>query len=121
MQATICEVRTMNRALQQHKADFFKSMASPMRLAMLEMLAEKESTVKVLADAVGLDVSTASRHLSQLRAAGVIDATHEGATLVYRLADDRVAELLRVARAIIAKRLHMNSELLADLGSPAGE
>ena len=107
----------MNRALQQHKADFFKSMASPMRLAMLEMLAERESSVTQLAEAVGLAISTASRHLSQLRAAGVIDATHRGATLVYGLADERVAELLKTARAIIAKRLQTTTELLADLGA----
>ncbi len=106
----------MKRALQQHKADFFKSMARPMRLAMLEMLAEKEATVTQLAEAVGLDVSTASRHLSQPRAAGVVEATPQGATLVYRLADERVGELLQLARAIIAKRLQTTSDLLADLG-----
>ncbi len=106
----------MNRALQQHKADFFKSMASPMRLAMLELLADNESSVTRLAEAVGLDTSTASRHLSQLRAAGVVDATHRGASLVYRLSDERVGELLKLARSIIAKRLQTTSELLADLG-----
>ena len=106
----------MNRALQQHKADFFKSMASPMRLAMLEMLAERDASVTQLAEAVGLDVSTVSRHLSQLRAAGVVEATPQGATLVYRLPDERVGELLQLAREIIAKRLQTTSDLLADLG-----
>lgn len=106
----------MNQILQQHKADFFKAMSGPMRLAMLEMLAEKEYSVTQLAECVGLDVSTASRHLSQLRAAGVVEATRQGATLVYRLSDERVGELLRLARSIIATQLHAASEMLADLG-----
>jgi DNA-binding transcriptional ArsR family regulator len=106
----------MNRVLQQHKADFFKAMSSPMRLAMLELLAENDSSVTQLAERVGLDTSTASRHLSQLRAAGVIEATRQGTTLVYRLADERVGELLRLARSIIARRLQVTSEMLADLG-----
>ena len=107
----------MNRVLQQHKADFFKAMSSPMRLAMLEALAEKEFTVTQLAERVGLDVSTASRHLSQLRAAGVVRATRSGSTLVYQLADERVGELLGLARSIIATQLHATSEMLADLGA----
>jgi hypothetical protein len=50
------------------------------------------------------------------RAAGVVEATPQGATLLYRLADERVGELLQLARAIIAKRLQTTSDLLADLG-----
>lgn len=106
----------MNHVLQQHKADFFKAMSSPMRLAMLEILATEESSVTQLAERVGLDTSTASRHLSQLRAAAVVEATRQGATLMYRLSDQRVGELLRLARSIIATQLHATSEMLADLG-----
>jgi ArsR family transcriptional regulator len=106
----------MNLALQQHKADFFKAMSGPKRLAMLEMLAEKEFSVTQLAERVDLDTSTASRHLSQLRVAGVVEATRVGPTLVYRLADERVGELLALARSIVTAQLQATSEMLADLG-----
>lgn len=105
----------MNQVLQQHKADFFKAMAGPNRLSMLELLAEKEYSVTQLAEQIGLDTSTASRHLSQLRAAGVIEATRVGSTLVYRLSDERVGELLGLARAIIATKLQATSDMLAEL------
>jgi len=105
----------MNHVLQQHKADFFKAMSSPMRLAMLEILAKEDSSVTQLAERVGLDTSTASRHLSQLRTAGVVEATRQGTTLMYRLSDERVGELLAIARSIIATQLHATSEMLADL------
>jgi ArsR family transcriptional regulator, arsenate/arsenite/antimonite-responsive transcriptional repressor len=105
----------MNHVLQQHKADFFKAMSSPMRLSMLEILDKEDSSVTQLAERVGLDISTTSRHLSQLRAAGVVEASRQGTTLMYRLSDERVGELLRLARSIIATRLHATSEMLADL------
>lgn len=105
----------MNSLLQQYKADFFKSMASPMRLSMLEILAEESLSVARISERIGLDASTASRHLSQLRASGVVEAKREGSTLVYRLSDERVGELLALARAIIATRLRTTSELLTDL------
>ncbi len=105
----------MNRILQQHKADFFKAMSSPMRLAMLEILATGDASVTQLAERVSLDTSTASRHLSQLRTAGVVEATRQGATLMYRLSDPRVGELLVLARSIIATQLHATTEMLADL------
>lgn len=106
----------MNLVLQQHKADLFKAMSGPMRLAMLEMLTERDYSVTQLAECVGLDTSTASRHLSQLRSAGIVEATRIGPTLVYRLTDERVGELLRIARSIVATKLQATSEMLADLG-----
>jgi len=105
----------MNQLLQQHKADLFKAMASPMRLQMLEVLTGEDCSVTELANRIGLDTSTASRHLSQLRAAGVVEASRQGVALIYRLSDPRVAELLSVGRSIVATRLQESSNLLADL------
>jgi DNA-binding transcriptional ArsR family regulator len=90
-------------------------MSSSMRLLMLEILAEDDLSVTHIAERVGLDASTASRHLSQLRAAGVVEAKREGATLIYRLPDARVGELLGPARSIIATQLRTTSELLTNL------
>ena len=104
----------MNHLLLQHKADFFKSMASPVRLRLLEILAGADSSVGELAAQVGVNPSTASRHLSQLKAAGVIESNRQGPALVYRLSDERVGELLTVARSIIATRIQKTSALLTE-------
>lgn len=108
----------MESDLQRYKADFFKAMAHPQRLALLERLVSGPGTVTELAESVGLDVPNASRHLAQLKQAGVVDAKREGQTISYRLSSPQVAELLRVSRAILKERLDSTGAMLADLGEP---
>lgn len=105
----------METDLQRYKADFFKAMAHPQRLALLERLVEGPGTVSELAEQVGLEVPAASRHLAQLKQAGVLDSWREGSTTNYRLSTPLVGELLRVSRAILQERLNNAEAMLADL------
>lgn len=68
------------------RAKVFKALAHPVRLRLIDEIDRHgERCVCELTTAVGLDMSTVSRHLSQLREAGILTHEKRGTTIVYRL------------------------------------
>lgn len=64
----------------------FKALGHPARVAMIRELAKGERCVCELVAAAGLGWSSVSRHLSVLRAAGVVEDEKRGLQIFYRLA-----------------------------------
>jgi ArsR family transcriptional regulator len=62
-----------------------KALAHPTRLFIVDQLAERERCVQELAEMVEADVSTVSRHLSQLRSVGIIADEKRGTQVFYSL------------------------------------
>ena len=67
------------------RASVFKALAHPSRLFIVEQLAQQERCVCELTEMIGADMSTVSKHLSVLRAAGVIQDDKRGLQVYYRL------------------------------------
>lgn len=86
----------------QVRARFFRGLADPARVAILDALREGERTVGAVADGAGLTVSNASRHLTCLRECGLVEARQEWRHVYYRLAKD-VDDLLEVSEAFIQR------------------
>jgi DNA-binding transcriptional ArsR family regulator len=97
------------------KADFFRVLGHPVRVRLLQLLREGELTVGALQDALELDSSGASQHLSVLRKQGLLDSRKEGTSVYYRVKDPRTLELLELANGIISATLEENQALLDDL------
>jgi len=72
-----------------------KALAHPSRLLITEALLHGERCVAELRDLVGDDVSTVSKHLSLLRAAGVLVSEKRGLNVYYRLGCDCFGDFLR--------------------------
>jgi ArsR family transcriptional regulator len=72
--------------LCRQRAPVFKALGHPARLQIVERLAGGERCVCELVEAVGFGWSTVSRHLSVLKAAGVIEDEKRGLQVYYRLA-----------------------------------
>jgi DNA-binding transcriptional ArsR family regulator len=62
-----------------------KALAHPARLQMVDELSRGERCVCELAKVTGLDLSTASRHLAELKRAGIVTCRKEGTWLHCRL------------------------------------
>ncbi len=67
------------------RADVFKALGHPSRLLMVEQLMQSERCVCELTELVGSDMSTVSKHLSVLKAAGVVQDERRGSQVWYRL------------------------------------
>jgi len=97
------------------KAQFFRTLGHPARVRILQLLREGEMSVGALQAALDLDSSGTSQQLAALRRQGLVVSRREGTSVLYRLKDPRVLELLALTRAILAENLQENRALLADL------
>lgn len=94
------------------KADFFKTLAHPARIRVLELLSEREHAVSEMLPEVGIEPANLSQQLSILRRAGLIAGTREGLSVSYTLTSPKVADLLVVAREILTGVVANQVELL---------
>src|SRR5262245_50159288 len=101
--------------LQAFKARFFKALAHPIRIRLIELLVQRNRTVQELQAALTLDQSTVSQHLAVLRANQVVTARKEGVTVRYALRDPLVGDLLKVARRIFGNQLVGTQDMLRAL------
>ncbi len=83
------------------RAHMFKAMAHPVRVFMLEKLRDRPWCVCELAEEVGVDKSVASKHLSQLKDAGLIDDEKRGTLVEYRLTAPCVLNLAACAEGAV--------------------
>jgi rhodanese-related sulfurtransferase/DNA-binding transcriptional ArsR family regulator len=97
--------RSFKNGLYQQFARMGKALASPHRIEMMELLAQRERTVESLGDELGLTMGNASAHLQVLREARLVEARKEGLFVHYRIADDVVLQLLESLRRTAETRL----------------
>ena len=94
-------------------AQVAKALSHPNKLELLELLAQGERSVEVLANVAGLSVANTSRHLQQLRRAGLISSRKEGLYVFYRVAGDDVIDLLRSLRRTGQRHISQVNEVIA--------
>jgi ArsR family transcriptional regulator len=93
------------QALQQFKAEFFKALAHPARIRLLELLRGGERTVSDLQGHLEIDSSSVSQQLAILRAKSIVQTRKVGTNVYYSVRDPRVFQLLDVARDIFNSHL----------------
>lgn len=101
--------------LQIFKAQFFRALAHPVRIRMLEILVRGGRTVQELQEELALDQPTVSQQLAVLRHQSIVSAQKEGLSVRYALRDPLVGALLDVARRIFYNRLGNSTGLLREL------
>jgi DNA-binding transcriptional ArsR family regulator len=77
------DARTQARL--EARARIIKAMAHPTRLFLVDTLSRGERCVCELTEMVGADTSTVSKHLSLLRAAGIVADEKRGNQVFYSL------------------------------------
>ncbi|GMB07918.1 ArsR family transcriptional regulator [Thermolongibacillus altinsuensis] len=95
----------MNLELQQFKAEFFKALAHPLRIRILELLAEGDKHVNELQTLIGAEGSAVSQQLSVLRAKNIVYGTKDGNRVIYSLRDPMIVDLLNIAKQIFNNHL----------------
>ena len=90
----------MTQSLQHFKAEFFKALAHPTRIRILELLEAGEKSVSELQVELAAEGSSASQQLAILRMKNLVDTRRKGNVIFYRLRDRQVNKLLDVARQI---------------------
>lgn len=103
------EARSREKALRAKvvcfKADFFKALANPVRIQILDELRDGELTVSEIRDRLVIELPNVSQQLSILKAKNLVSARKQGNNIYYACNDPKVFELLDVAKKIFNDHL----------------
>lgn len=94
-----------DKAVYKRQARVLKAMANESRLMIIDKLSKGECTVGELTDLVGSDQSTVSKHLSVLRAHGIVEDRREGNNVYYTLLTPCVMNFFSCAAQVIKERI----------------
>lgn len=101
--------------LQVFKAEFFRALAHPTRIRLLEVLETGERTVQELQEALGAEQPLVSQQLAVLRGKNIVASRKLGTTVRYALRDPLITELLKIAREIFNHHLVDTQSMLREL------
>jgi ArsR family transcriptional regulator, arsenate/arsenite/antimonite-responsive transcriptional repressor len=100
MEAAKLDVRALSK--------LFRALGDETRLRIVALLSHGELCVCHIEEALGLTQPTASRHLSVLRAAGVVDPRREGTWVYYALAQQSDDECQRQLQNLVKSFANKN-------------
>jgi len=92
-------------AIYELIAQVGKAAANPVRLEILDLLAQAPRTVEAVAGEVGHSVANTSQHLQVLRSARLVETEKAGLYVTYRLTDALVAEFVLRLRTLAHARM----------------
>lgn len=101
--------------LQAFKAAFFRALAHPVRIQILEILVRGERSVQELQETLGVDQPVVSQQLAVLRATNIVSGKKEGVSVRYTVRDPLIGKLLETARQIFNNHLVGTQDLLKEL------
>ncbi|MDH4183492.1 MAG: metalloregulator ArsR/SmtB family transcription factor [Nitrospinota bacterium] len=93
----------MSELMREQAGAILKAAAHPTRLFLLEKLLEGELCVCELSPK-GVDVATVSKHLSQLKAAGLVKSRKRGLKVFYSIAIPEAALIIKFSIIAVKSR-----------------
>ncbi|WP_369355185.1 ArsR/SmtB family transcription factor [Streptomyces sp. cg2] len=97
-----------------------KAIAGPVRLRLLQALADRDLSIGQLAEYIGAPYATVSQHLAQLRAAGLVTVAGSGSHVLYGTSNPHLPAVLMAARQLAAHPVHPARPVRPAAGAPAG-
>jgi DNA-binding transcriptional ArsR family regulator len=95
----------MRQQLSNFKAEFFKALAHPLRISILDALRDGERTVNEISQMFDVEPANASQQLAVLRNKHIVETRKEGSNVYYSVADRHIFVLLDAAKEIFNNHL----------------
>jgi DNA-binding transcriptional ArsR family regulator len=109
----------MRQQLSNFKAEFFKALAHPLRISILDALRDGELTVNEISQRFDVEPANASQQLAVLRTRNILMARKEGSNVYYSVSDKTVFKLLDVTKDIFNNHLVGVRSMLEEMESRA--
>jgi len=100
-----------NMAIYEMQAEISKTLAHPLRLAILHNLKNGEKTVNELTQTIGATQSNVSQHLAILRQRQIVKTRKEGTNIYYRVASPKISQACDMVREVLIEQLNQKQEL----------
>ena len=95
----------MNHEQAKARADILKALAHPLRVLLVDALSRGDRCVNELNELADVDQSTISRHLAQLKKAGIVTEQKTGAKVIHHLACPCMLKAFDCANSVISSQL----------------
>jgi DNA-binding transcriptional ArsR family regulator len=99
-----------DRALQ-YVANYFKALAEPMRLKVLNALQDGEKNVGQLTEISGGSQANVSKHLSLLAQCGLVKRESRGTSVFYSISDPSVYALCELVCGQIGNSMALEADI----------
>ena len=96
-------------------AEFFKALAHPLRIRILDALRHGEIGVNDLSEKLGVEQSTISQQLAVLRKSNIVEGRKEAQNVFYSVRDPAIFRLLDEAKRVFNNHLIDIRDLLSQL------
>ncbi|MBN1593831.1 MAG: helix-turn-helix transcriptional regulator [Candidatus Coatesbacteria bacterium] len=101
-----------SKAKYEARAAIIKALAHPTRLFIVDQLEGGKRCVCELTRMIGVDMSTVSKHLSVLRAVGIVQDEKVGQQVFYQLKVPCVLSFLGCVESVIKSNAEAQMELV---------
>jgi DNA-binding transcriptional ArsR family regulator len=97
--------KNIRQELGKKQAAYFKALAHPLRITIVEPLRRGELTVNQIGQKFNVEQANASQQLAVLRHANIIAARKEGTNVHYSVIDPAIFKVLETANEILKNQL----------------
>jgi len=97
------------------KAEFFKALAHPIRIRIVDCLRGGEKGVNELSETLQLEPANVSQQLAVLRVRNIVVGRKSGSSVFYSVSDPSLFKLLDVAKEIFNNHLVGVREMLEEM------
>jgi len=111
----------MQEKLRRFKADIFQALAHPTRIAILELLSERELSAGALIERLGMEQANVSQHLAVLRAKQIVLNRKVGNQVFYSVRAPIILEVLERMRTYFHAHLKESLAMLDEMEKPVDE
>ena len=93
------------------QAAICKTMANPLRLAILHFLKDGEKTVNELAELGGASQSNVSQHLALLRQREIVKTRKVGSSVYYSVSSPKISYACDMVQEVLVEQLRQKQEM----------
>jgi len=105
----------MQKRILTLKAEVLQAIAQPIRLAVIELLADGEMCVCDIATSVEAERSNVSRHLATMLKAGVLDVRKDGLKMIYSIKTPCLLKFLSCVSNVVKEKITSEAAVLENL------
>lgn len=96
------------------QANISKTLANPIRLAILHILRDGEKSVNELTDILGISQSNLSQHLALMRQVDIVKTRKQGTTIFYSVTNPKINQACDMVREVLIDQLRQRQELVSN-------
>lgn len=105
----------MQDTLRQYKASIFQALSHPTRIAILELLRDREFSARTIQEKLGLEQANLSQHLAILRSRQIVVNRKDGNQVFYSIRNPVLLQVLDLMRDYFHTNLADAIQMLGEL------